>query len=115
MIKSIIKRGRADLIGGLYADRKKGDFDIDKAIADLKSKAKNNMTDKQFSKCEHIIEKAVIRFSKAVTHTTTWANAFAVFKIYKNLIGRNMIHSLESFCRKALSYFIKGYFRKSME
>lgn len=62
------------------------------------------MTDKQFSKCEHIIEKAVIRFSKAVTHTTTWANAFAVFKIYKNLIGRNMIHSLERVFAEKLSH-----------
>lgn len=81
----------------------KGDFDIDKAITDLKSKAKNNMTDIQFSKCEHIIEKAVIRFSKAVTYTT-WANAFAIFQISKTLIGRYMIHSIERVFVEKLTY-----------
>ena len=74
---------------------KKGDYDINEAIADLKAKVKYNLTDKQFSECESIIEKSVMQFSETVMRTERWVDAFTIFQSTKILFGRNLTRSLE--------------------
>lgn len=73
----------------------KGEFNIDDALENLKNHIKMEITEKQFSECESIIEKSVMQFSETVMDTERWVDAFTIFQAAKIIAGRNLTRALE--------------------
>ena len=81
---------------------KKGEYDIDEALQDLKEKTIGNMSQDQILQCEKIIEQAVSYYADMISYTEYVRSAFPVYALSKPIIGIRLIRSIERVFQKEL-------------